>query len=186
MAVPVFETERLILRGLELADAPRLQLLAGDYDVARWTENIPHPYPDGLAEDFIKRTQAQAEVEPLETYTWGIVSKAEKLVIGGIGLMTNRKHQRAEIGYWVGKPYWRQGYTTEASQKVIQFGFERLGLNRIYAMCVAQNVGSSGVMKKLGMVYEGTKRQHAHRDGQIYDYEFYAILRDEYEQRKTQ
>ena len=99
----------------------------------------------------------------------------------------DQQHARAEMGYWIGKPYWNNGYCTEAAEAVLRYGFTELGLNRIYAHHFGRNPASGRVMEKIGMVYEGCLRQHVQRWGVFEDLKIYAILKSEYEsQSKTQ
>jgi ribosomal-protein-alanine N-acetyltransferase len=175
---PTLETERLILRPFDLSDAPMVQLLAGDEAIASTTLIIPHPYEDGLAEEWI-RTHPEA-FEKGKFINFAIVLKVSGELIGAIGLTLNQEHVHAELGYWIGKPYWNQGYCTEAAREVIRYGFESLSLNRIHAMHLSQNPASGKVMRKIGMRYEGARRQHVLKWGSFEDVELYGILRDEY------
>ena len=177
---PKLTTDRLTLRSLALHDAPNIQNLAGDRLVAQGTLTMPHPYEDGMAEEFISHIQSQFAEKT--GYTFAIALKETDEVIGviGIGLESLEKFQRAEIGYWIGVPYWNKGYMTEAAKAVVRFGFEELGLNRIYAMHFTDNPASGKVMQKLGMTYEGTLRQHLRRFDSYKDVAYYGILRNEY------
>ncbi|NWF67933.1 MAG: GNAT family N-acetyltransferase [Chloroflexi bacterium] len=175
---PVLETERLLLRRLELSDALRVQTLAGDYQVARTTLTMPHPYPDGAAAEFILRTQQ--EMAEGSAYPFAIALKSENQLIGVVGLHPRHDYQRAEIGYWIGVPYWNKGYATEAARRVLRFGFEELKLHRIHAAHFTNNPASGRIMQKIGMQYEGTFRQHFIRFGDFMDVAYYAILRSEW------
>ena len=174
-----FITERLNLRRLKSDDAPHMVTLAGDYDVAKMTLNIPHPYPAEDAIKFIERSQHVWDTG--ERYGFAIVLKETDAFMGVIGIIPEFQHFRAEVGYWIGKPYWGKGYVTEALKRVIQFGFETLKLNRIDAAYRADNPASGRVMEKAGMTYEGTFRQMTFRDGAYSDLSYYAILREEYD-----
>lgn len=172
------ETDHLILRPLAYSDAGRIRELAGDYDIAAMTLNTPHPYPEGAAQTFIQNShEALADGSG---YTFAIVRRGESSLIGCIGLHLARQHSRAEMGYWTGKPYWNMGYTSEAAQRMVQFGFESLELNRIYAACFAGNYASARVMQKAGMSYEGTMRHHFYRMGKFEDGVYYGILREDW------
>ncbi len=108
--------------------------------------------------------------------------ESEGLLIGAVGLRIDDEDQRAELGYWIGKPYWGQGYCTEAAGAVIRFGFEQLGLNRIFAHHFARNPASGRVMQKLGMAHEGRLPQHVKKGDAFEDLELYGIVRETYEQ----
>jgi RimJ/RimL family protein N-acetyltransferase len=178
---PELTTERLVLRPFTLADAPSVQRLAGDMAVASTTGRIPHPYEDGLAEEWIS-THQQAFEEDKEA-VFAITLKADGTLIGCVGLTINRDHERAVLGYWIGKPYWSNGYCTEAAAEVVRYGFTELGLNRIWATHFPRNPASGRVMAKIGMTHEGCWRQHFRRWGVLEDLELYAILKSEYETR---
>lgn len=173
------ETDRLTLRPLYAADAPRLVELADDFDVAAGTASMPHPYTVADAEQFIARFIDCGPDSP--DHVFALVLKSEGSPIGVIGLHEMRDYRRAEMGYWLGKPYWNRGYASEAARRVVDFGFETRDLNRIYAACYAPNVGSARVMQKAGMTYEGTLRQHYIRFGVVHDAHYYGILRSEWE-----
>ena len=175
---PVLETERLLLRPLLLADAPEVQRLVGDRDIASTTINIPHPYENGMAEQFIKAQEQKFKQG--ESVDFAIVQREQGLLIGSIGLRLASEHDRAEIGYWIGKPYWNEGYCTEAARAVLKYGFELAGLNRIHATHFSRNPASGRVMQKIGMKHEGCLRQHVRKWGNYEDFETYAILQSEY------
>ncbi len=175
----ILETERLILRPLELPDAPTIQRLASDYEIAATTLNLPHPYPEGAAETFI-----QGLIDKAETTmgcTLGMVRKADQQLMGVISIRVDTQHQHADLGYWIGKPYWNQGYTSEAARRTVDYGFAELGLHRIYASYFSQNIASRRVMEKAGMIYEGTLREHLERFGNFQDVGCCGILRSEWE-----
>jgi RimJ/RimL family protein N-acetyltransferase len=174
----IMHTNKLILRPFVLSDANRVQLLAGDIKIAETTLNIPHPYENGMAEAWIG-THRESFKEG-KGVTYAIVKNDTNELIGAIGLMINPNHRKAELGYWIGFPYWSNGYCTEASIALIDYGFEELDLNKIYARSLVTNVGSWTVMENAGMSYEGTLRQEVIKDGIAYDLKNYAILKDEY------
>ncbi len=181
---PELRTERLLLRPFVLADAPTVQRLAGDREIASPTLNIPHPYEDGMAEAWISTHQQQ--FQDGELVNFAIVRQRDGVLIGAIGLMAiNRQHENAELGYWIGKPYWNNGYCTEATKAILRYGFSALGLNRIHSVHLGRNPASGQVMKKAGMVYEGCQRQHVKKWGIFEDLEMYAILKSEYEADST-
>ena len=91
----------------------------------------------------------------------------------------DRDFCKAELGYWVGKPFWNQGIATEAARSIIHFGFSELGLNRISAQHFVRNPSSGKVMLKLGMAHEGTLRQAVTKWGKYEDLHAYGLLRDE-------
>lgn len=178
---PTLSTERLILRPFTLADAPDVLRLAGDRDIASTTLNIPHPYEPGMAETWIA-THSEA-FDRGETVTFALVRRVDHTFIGAMGLRLEPEHHRAELGYWIGKPYWNQGLASEAARAVVRYGFEALGVNRIYASHLTRNPASGRVMQKVGMAYEGRLRQHILKWGVFEDLELYAILRNDKDNR---
>lgn len=175
---PTIQTERLLLRPFSKVDALAVQRLAGEKDVASTTLNIPHPYPDGLAEQWIATHREGSERG--ESLAFAIVRRADDVLIGTMSLQINRRHARAELAYWVGKPYWNSGYCTEAARAIVRYGFETLGLERVFARHLTRNPASGRVMQKVGMVYEGRLRKHVRKWGQFEDLELYGMLREEH------
>jgi ribosomal-protein-alanine N-acetyltransferase len=180
---PTLTTERLILRPFVLEDAADVQRLAGDRAIADTTLNIPHPYEDGMAEQWISRHQGIFDED--KGVTFAVTGKDGGHLIGAISLLgINRRFSRAELGYWIGKPYWNRGYCTEAGLAVLEYGFDEMGLNRIHATHLARNPASGRVMVKLGMTREGMQRQHASRWDRFEDLVLYGILAREWRSRE--
>jgi ribosomal-protein-alanine N-acetyltransferase len=175
---PTLRSDRLVLRPFTLADAPAVQEFAGAYQVALNTLSMPHPYPAGAADDWIGGHQAAFESG--ENVIWAITARDDGRLMGAIDLRLSAVHQHAEMGYWLAVPDWNQGYMSEAALAVLEYGFEHLGLLRIYATHFARNPASGRVMQKAGMTYEGRLRQHVLRWGVPQDLMYYGILRGEW------
>lgn len=171
--------ERLVLRPFKLADAPDVQRLAGAREIAATTLNIPHPYEDGVAEAWISKHQETFDQG--KGVTLAITFRTNGRLIGAISLMDIRSKHQAELGYWIGKPYWNQGYCTEAARAMLRYGFQVLELQRIHACHLSRNPASGRVMQKLGMQHEGRRRQHVVKWGEMDDLELYGILRSEWD-----
>jgi RimJ/RimL family protein N-acetyltransferase len=180
---PTLETERLILRRLELSDAPLVYQYMQDREIAFNTLLIPYPYPEGGAEEWINGTHKAAQKG--DDFSFAVTRKADGLFMGACGLHRVPEHQRAELGYWLGKPHRGQGYTSEAARRLIAFGFEAMGLNRVHAGYFTRNPASRRVMEKAGMTHEGIYRQHVLKWGEFVDMGMCAILRYEYEAAKA-
>jgi RimJ/RimL family protein N-acetyltransferase len=178
LLAPQLRTERLLLRGVILADAPRIQELAGDRDIASTTLRIPHPYEDGMAEACIASHPQLLEAGT--SLPLAVVLAQTQQFIGAVGLEINAEYERAELGYWIGKPYWGHGYCTEAARAVVRYAFEDLRLNKIVAHHFARNPASGRVMEKLGMMREGYLRQQIKKWGEFEDEVAYGLLRGEY------
>lgn len=173
MKTPIVQTRRLELRRFTEADIPELVPLIGARQVAANTLRIPHPYTTEDAKEFLAVSTTRLD------FSFAIVLRSPGRLIGGVGLHPDGQHQRAELGYWIGVPYWRRGYATEAAQAVVRYGFDELKLNRIFASHFRQNPASGRVLKKIGMRHEGRLRQHVLKWGQFMDVEIYSILREE-------
>lgn len=157
-----------------MADAPQVQLLVGEFAVADTTLNIPHPYEDGMAESWIS---AHAEnYESGKIATFAITLKEDGTLIGAIGLVISPRFQRAELGYWMGTPYWNQGFCTEAARAIVDFGFSVLKLHKICAHHLTRNPASGRVMQKIGMSREGTLREHTIKWGRFEDLDAYGLI----------
>jgi ribosomal-protein-alanine N-acetyltransferase len=173
----VIECERLRLRPFTLADAPDVARLAGDALVAETTLNIPHPYPPGAAEAWIGAHRA--EWERGTALNLALERREDGVLLGAIGLGINADHASAEVGYWIGVPYWGSGYATEAARALIAYAFDELGLNRLYAYHVTGNPASGRVMQKAGMRLEGELRQNLRKGGEFRDSRLYAVIRSD-------
>src|SRR5438105_534326 len=101
---PTLTTPRLVLRPFRLEDASDVQRLAGERDIAATTLRIPHPYLDGMAEAWLATLQPRYEKG--EAVVFAITRREDGAFLGAIGLEIAREHERAELGYWIGKPYW--------------------------------------------------------------------------------
>lgn len=177
MNLPTLRTERLVLRAFEQSDAPRVQLLVSDRDVALNTMNIPHPYPENGAAEWIAGQESAPDPHNVR------FAIDDGQLVGSIGLRVQQDFERAEMGYWIGKPFWGRGYATEAAGAVIRYGFEELNLHRIYAGYFHRNEQSARVMIKNGMKYEGRLRQHVKKWDEFVDVVYYGILREEFTNR---
>jgi RimJ/RimL family protein N-acetyltransferase len=175
---PAIETERLLLRPFQLSDAEDVQRLAGDRAIADTTLEIPHPYADGMAEEWISTHQPKFEAGELSNFA--IVLRISGELVGAIGLRIVPRFERAELGYWIGWSYWKNGYCTEAGRAVLQYGFLVLKLNRIHASHLTRNPASGRVMQKMGMAHEGRARQHGKKWDKFEDLELYYILREQW------
>jgi RimJ/RimL family protein N-acetyltransferase len=173
---PVLETRRLILRPFTQRDAPWVYRYAGDREIARTTQNIPHPYTPEMAEKWIA-------AHP-DTWARGIgvvcaIDVRDGAPIGAVGLRIERDDERAELGYWVGREWWGHGYATEAAAELVRWGFQSLGLRRVMARHMGSNPASGRVMQKIGMIREGVLRKHYVKWGRPEDIVVYGILAGE-------
>lgn len=170
-------TERLVLRPFESTDAEVIEALAGDADVAR-TTNLPYPYPAGGAVPWIEAGHEAAAHG--QRYPLAIVRRLDGQLVGCMTLLVAPEHRRGELAYWIGRPYWGQGYATEAGARIVAYAFGELQLNRVTAQAMRRNRASTRVMEKLGMVHEGTLRQEIYHCGAFEDVDVYGLLRADY------
>lgn len=171
------ETERLLLRKLKMQDATKIEEYAGDYQVAKTTLSIPHPYPKGGGISFIQAVERSQKYGKLVLFA--LEEKSSGQFVGVINLNFIKPHRRAELAYWIGTPFWGKGYGTEVAKKVVEYGFNELNLNKIHAMAFLNNPGSWRIMEKIGMQREGLLRQHIVRFNEVHDVLYYGILRQD-------
>jgi len=176
--IPTLHANRVILSPFAPDDVLLVQQYAGAAEVARTTLNIPHPYPDGAAEKWIASHLPQYMDK--KNAVFAIRSSTTGELYGAINLGLNMPHQNGELGYWIGVPFWNKGFCTDAARRLIEFGFDDIGLNKIYARHLGGNAGSGRVMEKIGMKKEGIQRQHTIKNGELRDIVEYGILKSEY------
>ena len=181
MKQPTLKTKRLLLRAFKSSDARDVRQLAGDRLIADTTLSIPHPYTDVMADKWIGKHHSQFNSK--EAVVFAIVRRDSGELVGALGLGFQPEHQRAELGFWIGRPYWNKGYGTEAGNAVLEYGFTTRELNRICANHFSRNPASGRVMQKLGMIHECHVRQHARKWNQFEDVEWYGILRGDWLRR---
>ena len=174
MDLVTLQTQRLTLRPYAASDIPALVPLIGAREVAATTLRIPHPYTEALAQQFIASVKEGFEKGTCVRLT--MILRETQTMCGGIGLQINTDHRHAELGYWIGVPYLGKGYATEAATAVVNYGFETLGLQRIFASHFAKNPASGRVLQKIGMRSEGRQRSHLLKWGEFLDIEMYGML----------
>jgi RimJ/RimL family protein N-acetyltransferase len=172
---PTLKTDRLVLRPFGMDDAREVQRLAGDHAIAATTLRIPHPYPDGCAAEWI--ASLQPAFASGASVAFAITRASDGALLGAIGLDITREHERAELGYWIGKPYWGNGYCTEAARAIVDYAFDDLGLNRVGAVHFAHNNASGRVMQNIGMTCEGHRIQEIKKCGKFEDLILYGLVR---------
>lgn len=171
---PVLRTERLILRPFTLDDADAVRRLAGAREIYEMTQNVPHPYEEGMAERWIATHTSQ--FLDGRGVTLAITRSSGGEVIGAIGLGAAPAHRSAELGYWLGVAYWNNGYTTEAAAELVRYGFQELGYHRIHSRHFVQNPASGRVMQKIGMSREGEFVDEALKDGRFMTLVHYGLI----------
>ncbi len=177
---PILKTQRLRLGKLRVEDIKRIVELANNKTISDNTLTFPYPYTEENAIFWINFSNEGFKSK--EHYVFGIFLN-EETFIGGIGLHLDNKNSKAELGYWIAEPYWKNGFATEASERIIKFGFEYLNLNKIYATHFIYNPDSEKVLIKIGMQYEGLLKCHHLKNGKFEDVKQYAILKSEFQKK---
>lgn len=165
------------LRPWRLEDAPAIVPYADDPLVAKNLRDVfPSPYTLADAEGYVR---ACVEQEGQGQLCRCIEVDGE--AAGSIGLfLGNDVYRRsAELGYWLGRPFWRKGIMSAAAREMCALGFKTWDIVRIYAEPYAHNVGSRGVLEKAGFALEGIKRRSVFKNGELLDSCIYARLREE-------
>lgn len=182
--MPRLETPRLILRRLEMRDAPDLFDYSRDPQVAKhvlWDAQTSVSEARAYVRYMLRRYRAG------EPASWGIEEKETGRVVGTIGYMWYQRDNNAcEVGYSLARRRWNRGYMTEALAEVLRFSFEELGVHRVEAQHEVENAASGAVMRKCGMQKEGTLRGRLYNKGRYVDVDLYAMLREDYARWKRE
>jgi len=189
--IPTLKTERLTLRKIKEDDSADMFEYSRLPEVSEYLLWTPHK-----DEDYTLRylEQLQDQYRDGYFYDWAVVLPVRddrslygvrRKMIGTCGFTSiNMENNAAEIGYVLNPAYWGYGFAPEAVRKVLEFGFEKLGLNRIEARYMTENERSLRVMLKCGMTFEGVKRELMYVRGSYRDIGSCSILRREYEAMK--
>ena len=177
------ETERLILRDFIQEDWQRVLEYQSDPMYLRyydWTERTPE-----AVQDFVGWFLDHQQQDPRFKFQLAVTLKSSNLLIGNCGVrMDNVDAVEADIGYELDPKHWNHGYATEAAHAIVDFGFSKFGLHRVWSWCVADNIGSAHVLEKLGMKLEGRLREKEFYKGRWWDTLMYAILANEWASHK--
>lgn len=165
------------LRPLHIDDAPALSRLADNPKVSQFLRDyFPSPYTVKDAEEFIPMTLTK---DPLENF--GVIYNDTFCGICGAHPYSDIHRHTAEIGYWIGEPYWGKGIMTKAMSHLIKYCFEEAQYTRIQAITFENNIGSMRILEKNGFVKEGVMRKHVIKAGQYYDAPLYSLIDSDYD-----
>lgn len=167
----------MLLAPLRPEDAGRIRLLAGDTAVADTAVLMPHPYPEGAAKRWIAESTAGWAAG--WGAVWKIVKIDDDLLVGEVGITMDLENRSAELGYWIGKDYWGNGYATAGARAAVRFGFDEMGVHRIHASCLRRNPGSARVLERVGLRYEGCLREHLFHRGRFEDLLLFGAAKGE-------
>ncbi len=178
---PTITTDRLTLRPLELSDAGRIEQLVGDARVALMTASIPHPYPPGAGKEFVRDVHRDEQAG--RSALWAIVPRGEEALIGTIALRIDTTDRVGDIGYWIGVPFWGQGYASEAATAVVRCAFETLKLAQVEGCHLVDNPASGRVMAKAGLRADGVIRKALGRWDENTELGVYRLTRQQWDKR---
>jgi len=172
------ETDRLILREFREEDWPEMLAYWENPLYQRYNPDLPDR--EGFVRELVAMFVASQAEDPRRTWQLAIMNTADGRMIGNCGIRVNDAELgEANIGYELNPRDWANGYATEAAAAIVRFGFDELRLHRIWAECVADNIGSTRVLEKLGMRREAHVREHKHYKHRWWDTLIYAILEPE-------
>lgn len=179
MLFNALETKRLIIREFDEGDFISIHSYASKPEVTKYVPFGPNNEADTRL--FLKKVLHDQIQNPRYEYEFAVILKQGNCLIGSSGIhVTNIGNKEGSIGYCYDKQYWGNGYASEAAKAILDFGFNKLNLHRIFATCHPDNIGSARVMEKIGMKKEGRLREHRFQKGNWRDSFIYSILDYEY------
>jgi len=177
------KTKRLVLRNLRLGDEKAIRKNINNLNVSRYLLVVPYPYTRKNASEFVRHCISEANKKPRTNYEFGIELQKTPGIIGMISLTKiDRFRGIGMIGYWLGEDYWRKGIMSDALIRMIDYTFNTLKLRRIDITAASVNEASNALIRKIGFVYEGTRRQRnrVKSTGEIYDENLYGLLKKDW------
>jgi len=178
------QTERLVLREFTEADWPAVLAYHSTPGYQRFYPEMGGTEADARA--FVGRFLQWQQEEPRSKYQWAVVLRRQARLIGTCGIRKSTPNSpEGEIGCEFAPQHWGRGYPAELSGPLLRFGFEVLGLHRMYAHCLAENTAAVYWAEKLGMRQEGRLRENVYIRGQWHDTFVYGILRQEWDNPRS-
>ena len=173
------ETKRLILRDFRMDDWKGVHAYAAD---PRAVEHLPWgPNSADMTIEFVRKAVEESGRPNRRVFDLAVIQREDERLVGAVALRTSGTENRdAGLGYVIHPGFWKRGYASEAASALVEFGFRRRGLHRIWAECGPSNAGSIRVLEKVGMIREGLLRQHRWMKGDWHDSLLYAILYPEW------
>jgi ribosomal-protein-alanine N-acetyltransferase len=179
----MLNTDRLVLREFVADDWHAVLAYQSDSRYLQY-----YPWTKRTAQEvqaFVQRFIGWQAEEPRIRFQLAVVLRTEGQLIGTCGIRMGAANiRKADLGYEIAPSYWGQGYATEGSRAMLGFGFEELGLHRVWASCLAENAASARVLEKLGMRCEGRLRDNHWITGRWWDTLVYGMIEDEWKARK--
>ncbi|MBD3257957.1 GNAT family N-acetyltransferase [candidate division GN15 bacterium] len=179
MMLPTLRGERIRIRPFRRSDAEVWGALANDPDVARYLPRMPHPVPSDAPPNWVREAHRAARQD--SAYKFAIELGGKPGMIGVISLTClNHQDRNAEVGFWLGRQYWRNGYVTEALNLVLSFAFRDLNLHRVWALALGPNESSKRLLERAGFAREGVWREGCRMHNRWHDVCSYGILESEF------
>ncbi|MDM5219425.1 GNAT family N-acetyltransferase [Peribacillus sp. NJ11] len=169
-------TERLVLRLFQTPDAAAVATLCNNYNIYKNTLYLPYPYSLNDALSWMGNHYDNFMAD--KNYEFAVTDKETGELFGAIALSNNKIFNHGEIAYWIGEPFWGNGYATEAAQSILQFAFEEKKLHKVFARYFLSNLASGKVMEKIGMKKEGMLKEHVIKDSKYEDLVYYGIINE--------
>ncbi|HEI8865741.1 TPA: GNAT family N-acetyltransferase [Serratia odorifera] len=154
MQQPIIHAGQFELRPFTLGDAPRVKALVNNPRVSQMTANIPYPYTNDMAEEWISLHPRQWQTGTDAIFA--IVNQHNRQLLGAVSLIEIERRQ-AQIGYWLGEKHWGKGIATQACQTLCRFAFSSLGLHRLQGRHLRCNPASGRVLQKTGFRFAGSE-----------------------------
>ena len=170
--------EQIHLSRIQATDCAACVEYLNDKDVYARTLRIPSPYTEKDFKNWLEIDRKATEQHGRPAH-WAIRDEQESL-IGGLGLVTGQAFEshRAELGYWLGKPFWDRGIMTAVVRRICEAAFAEFGLAKITANVFSDNAASARVLEKCGFQLEGLLRKHYLKDGKFLDSRLFALVKD--------
>lgn len=180
------QTKRLKLREFDKDDIEGLVEVLDNINITKYLAVVPHPYDKEDAKGFIDKCKKRAEKEPRLGYNFAIENKENSKFLGSISIGKAKKDKEVGVlGYWLGEEYWRNGYMSEALDRLLEFAFEKLELRRVQAEVYPENTASQKLLEKFDFKKEGVRRQgqKVKATEKVHDVIMYGLLKENYENK---
>ena len=145
---PNLLSDRLLYRAWRADDASEIARQLNDFDIAKMTGSVPHPYPPYSADGWISSLRGKRLRD--ESYNFAIVERTSEALAGSIGIFKRGASVDWELGYWIGRDFWGKGYASEAAQAVMNWTTGELGAEVVHAGHFADNPASGRILEKVG------------------------------------
>ncbi len=180
---PHLETTRFHLREIQITDAEAVFACFHNDEVTRYYDQPTFTAIEQAEKLILHMRQGFRDRRSIR---WGIARKEDNWLLGTCGYNGwNRLAHKTGVGYELAQPFWRQGVMTEVLTAVLDFGFQRMRLNRVEALVMPNNTASERVLTKLGFQLEGVLRQYAFFKEEFYDLQMFALLQEEWRSQKA-